>query len=270
MNIFNQNKFPWLKENKPETESNGNLRQIYAAQLDNPIYSTSSKEKLLDALDTSGMTLKEEIEARYDILNNPQKTIQIAQTSPLEQTSGMDENEKRYSALEYANKVKQSTPARIDIENAVIKNDNSLSPLQKIGKMTWNNFKNFNPGIRMGEAAGELAASKEEMVSRNEAGYDNYAHRYGMYTNAKDGLDKAVYTLCGGVLKETKDIYDKSIKGNKPLRETLLDSYKDMKNNIEGVYEATKNNLQGNDVDGRLWLSDFDYLHNKWRPHRRK
>ena len=44
---------------------------------------------------------------------------------------------------------------------------------------------------------------------------------------------------------------------------------KDMKNNIEGVYTATKNNLQGNDIDGRLWLDDFDYLHNKWRRHRR-
>ena len=50
---------------------------------------------------------------------------------------------------------------------------------------------------------------------------------------------------------------------------TLQDSYKDMKNNIEGVYTATKNNLQGNDIDGRLWLDDFDYLHNKWRRRRR-
>ena len=61
MNLFNQNKFPWLKENTQKPESTGNLRQIYAAQLENI---APSKEQLLDALDTSGMTLKEEIEAR--------------------------------------------------------------------------------------------------------------------------------------------------------------------------------------------------------------
>ena len=266
MNLFNQNKFPWLKENTQTAEPKENLRQIYAAQLENVV---PSKEQLLDALDTSGMTLREEIEARYDILNDTAKPTQTAQTSLLEQTSSMDENEKRYSALEYANKVKHSTPASIDIENAIIKNDNSLSPLQKIGKMTWNNFKNFNPGIRMGETLGELAASKEEMDARKEDGYDNYAHRYGMYTNAQDGLDKAVYSLGWGLAKEVSDIYKKSVKGNTPLIKTLEDSYKDMKNNIEGVYTATKNNLQGNDMDGRLWLDDFDYLHNKWRRRRR-
>ena len=146
-------------------------------------------------------------------------------------------------------------------------NNNSLSPLRKLGKMTWNNFKNFNPGIRMGEAAGELAASKEEMDELKEDGYDNYAHRYAMYTNAKDGLDKAIYTLGGGVLKEARDIYKKSIKGDTPLIDSLKDSHKDTLNNIEAVYAATKNNLQGNDIDGRLWLNDFDNIKcaNHWR-----
>ncbi|MBO4294075.1 MAG: hypothetical protein J5896_01355 [Alphaproteobacteria bacterium] len=106
MNIFNQNKFPWLKENKPETEPNGNLRQIYAAQLDNPIYSTLSKERLLDALDTSGMTLKEEIGARYDILNNSQKPIKTAQILPLEQTSDMDENKQPENPYIFSKKMR--------------------------------------------------------------------------------------------------------------------------------------------------------------------
>ena len=70
----------------------------------------------------------------------------------------------------------------------------------------------------MGEVAGELAASKEEMEEVNSPGYDNYAHRYGMYTNAKDGLDKAVYTLGGGALKEVKDIYSENYK--KLMKET--------------------------------------------------
>ena len=47
MNLFNQNKFPWLKENKPETEPNGNLRQIYAAQLDNPYTAHHQKKGCL-------------------------------------------------------------------------------------------------------------------------------------------------------------------------------------------------------------------------------
>ena len=122
----------------------------------------------------------------------------------------------------------------------------------------------------MGEAAGELAASKEEMDELKEDGYDNYAHRYAMYTNAKDGLDKAIYTLGWGLAKEANDIYKKSIRGNAPLIKTLEDSYKDMKNNVEGVYAATKNSLQGNDIDGRLWLNDFDYLHNRWRKKKTK
>ncbi len=119
----------------------------------------------------------------------------------------------------------------------------------------------------MGEAAGELAASKEEMDELKEDGYDNYAHRYAMYTNAKDGLDKAIYTLGGGVLKEARDIYKKSIKGDTPLIDSLKDSHKDTLNNIEAVYAATKNNLQGNDIDGRLWLNDFDNIKcaNHWR-----
>jgi len=55
-----------------------------------------------------------------------------------------------------------------------------------------------------------------------------------------------------------------------PFNESLSDSYKDTLNNIEAVYAATKNNLQGHDIDGRLWLNDFDYLHNRWRRKKRR
>ena len=175
------------------------------------------------------------------------------------------EEDIKRQALEYANKIKQNILPDIDIENAMIMNNNALTPMQKIGKMTWNNYKNFNPGRRIGEAAGELSASKKEMEEVKEPGYDNYAHRYGMYTNAKDGPDKALYSLGGGVLKEVKDIYDKSIIGNKTFRDSVKDSYKDMRNNMEAVYEGTVNNLKNIDVDGRLWLNDFDYRQNKWK-----
>ena len=244
------------QDEEDEEERKRRLLEALERQIQNEDIKTEPFE---DDLDTSNMTLRQELQARFNALNNKN-----------DEFNKEDANEKSRKALIYANQVKQSIPHSLDIENAVVKNDNSLSPLQKVGKMTWNNFKNFNPGIRMGEAAGELAASKKEMEEVNQPGYDNYAHRYGMYTNAKDGLDKALYTLGGGALKEIKDIYDKSIKGNKPWRETLYDSYKDTLNNIEAVSAATKNNLQDNDIDGRLWLDDFDYLHNRWKRRRRR
>ncbi|MBQ7660105.1 MAG: hypothetical protein IJS26_05170 [Alphaproteobacteria bacterium] len=262
MRLFKRKKYPWEEdeeENNFENPADWTLRQELEKQFQSPIHDKSKTSNPFANIDTSNMNLRQELKAKFDALEGDEEYDDFD-----------DEDAKRRKALEYANQLKQRMPDSLDIENDLIKNDNSLSPMEKIGKMTWNNFKNFNPGIRMGEVAGELAASKEEMEEVNSPGYDNYAHRYGMYTNAKDGLDKAVYTLGGGALKEVKDIYDKSIKGNRPWGETLRDSYKDTLNNIEAVSAATKNNFQGNDIDGRLWLDDFDYLHNRWRRRRRR
>ena len=137
-------------------------------------------------------------------------------------------------------------------------------------RLFWNNLQTLNPAYRIGETFGTLESARQEMNSVNKDGYDNYAHRYGMYTNAQDGIDKAVYSLAAGGLKELKDVYDKIITNKqfwnesnkiKKINATLSDSWKDIQNN----FEAVKAGLQNPNIDGRLWLKDFDYKNNKWR-----
>lgn len=82
-----------------------------------------------------------------------------------------------------------------------------------------------------------------------------------MCQNAQDGWNTATYSLGLGIAKEAKDLYDKSIRGNKPWRESLADSYKDMKNNIEGL----KYGLKNPDKPCRIWLKNLDYRTNKWK-----
>lgn len=123
------------------------------------------------------------------------------------------------------------------------------------------NLNRMNPGYRIGQSLGTLVAAKDEMDAVRRHGYDNYAHRLGMCLNAQDGFDTAAYSLGGGVLKEAKDLYDKSVKGNMPWRESLTDSYKDMKNNLEGLSYG----LQNPDKSCRIWLEDLDYSNNRWK-----
>ena len=83
-----------------------------------------------------------------------------------------------------------------------------------------------------------LKDAKNEMDRMNMAGYDNYAHRLGMCRIGQMGDMNFLSPTVGvtlGALKEVKDIYDKSIKNNKPWKNILNDSYKDMKNNWEGL-----------------------------------
>ena len=171
-------------------------------------------------------------------------------------------------ALKYANLIKQKAYKNID--NEIIKADNSLTSNQKMIRLFWNNLQTLNPAYRIGETFGTLESARQEMNSVNKDGYDNYAHRYGMYTNAQDGIDKAVYTLAAGGLKELKDVHDKIITNKqfwtesnkiKKINATLSDSWKDIQNN----FEAVKAGLQNPNIDGRLWLEDFDYKSNKWR-----
>ena len=57
------------------------------------------------------------------------------------------------------------------------------------------------------------------------------------------------------------DLYNKSIKGNKPWKESLSDSLKDLQNNYEGTFYG----LTNPDENCRVWLKDLDINTNKWK-----
>ena len=75
------------------------------------------------------------------------------------------------------------------------------------------------------------------------------------------GLGGAIAGLGGGLIKEGIDLYDKSVKGNMPWRESLSDSYKDMQNNIEAVLRG----LTHPDENAKTWLNDLDTNTNTWK-----
>ena len=110
-----------------------------------------------------------------------------------------------------------------------------------------------------------LKDAKQEMDRINMAGYDNYAHRLAMCRIGQMGASGSILSpgigLGLGVLKEAKDIYDKSIKNDRPWKETLQDSWKDMRNNWEGLNWG----LNNPDENCRIWLNDLDYQTNRWR-----
>ena len=114
-----------------------------------------------------------------------------------------------------------------------------------------------------------LEMAKQEMDRINKDGYDNYAHRLGMcrvgqLTSATWPYSPAIGTGLG-ILKEGKDLIDKSYYGNMPLDEALSDTLKDMKNNFEGLSYG----LNNPDRDCREWLKDLDYKRNQWREQKR-
>ena len=199
--------------------------------------------------------------------NNNEQQETVRQT--LDRVWSEKEREKaRQQALEYADKIKSS--ARKNLPNDIVMSDKNLSPIQKIANMTWNNYTDYNPLRRVGETLGTLHSAKQEMDQMHKDGYDNYAHRYGMYNNAQDGIDKAVYTFGAGIAKEGWDFLRKiPFNGEfwsqsnklKKIGDTLQDNWKDIKNN----YEAVKSGLQNPKTDGRLWLKDFDYETNTWK-----
>ena len=191
----------------------------------------------------------------YNNFNNneePQETVrQTLERVMREKEMEMAKNQ----ALEYASKVKLS--ANNNLANEKIIADKNLSPLQKVVGMAWNNFTDLNPVKRIGETLGTLHSAKQEMEQVHKDGYDNYAHRYGMYSNAQDGIDKAFYSFGAGIIKEGADFLNKVPLNNEFWRQsnklekissTLKDSWKDIKNN----YEAVKSGLQNPKSDGRL------------------
>lgn len=109
-----------------------------------------------------------------------------------------------------------------------------------------------------------LEAAKKEMEMVNQPGYDNYAHRLGMCRIGQmTSWDWPYAPSLGmglGILKEIKDLYDKSIKGNMSWKESLKDSAKDMHNNFEGLNYGINNP----DQDCRKWLKNLNYRSNQW------
>lgn len=109
-----------------------------------------------------------------------------------------------------------------------------------------------------------LKQRKRDMDNANLIGGDNYYHRLAMCENAQKGLPHVVTSLGGGIVKEARDIYCKTI--GKCDKETsfinaLKDSYKDMGNNIEGLYWGLTN-PNGN---CKIWLEDLDMGSNTWK-----
>ncbi|MBR1601010.1 MAG: hypothetical protein IJ677_05460, partial [Alphaproteobacteria bacterium] len=84
-----------------------------------------------------------------------------------------ERQEAQKKAMEYASRVKLSSNNNLD--NEKIMADRNLSSVQKIGRMTWNNFTEFNPLKRIGETLGTLHSAKQEMDQMRQDGYDNYA-----------------------------------------------------------------------------------------------
>ena len=114
-----------------------------------------------------------------------------------------------------------------------------------------------------------LEMAKQEMDRINKGGYDNYAHRLGMcrvgqLTSVTWPYSPAI-GMGLGILKEGKDLIDKSYYGNMPLDEALSDTLKDMENNFEGLSYG----LNNPDRDCREWLKDLDYRRNQWREQKR-
>lgn len=107
-----------------------------------------------------------------------------------------------------------------------------------------------------------LLLRQEQMKRANIKNSDNYYHRLGrMHDAGSLGLGGAIAGLGGGLIKEGIDLYDKSVKGNMPWRESLSDSYKDMQNNIEAVLRG----LTHPDENAKTWLNDLDTNTNTWK-----
>ncbi len=110
-----------------------------------------------------------------------------------------------------------------------------------------------------------LKDAKKEMEQHNLINGDNYYHRLGMCRIGQmGGVGSVLSPRIGEALgwaKEAHDIYKKSIKGNAPWCDTLLDSFKDLNNN----YESMDWGLKNPDKDCRIWLKDLDINSNTWR-----
>ena len=230
-----------------------------------PLYEIN-RNTMVDEFDVdhSKFSLRDEIEYNFKRANERANGT-LPQNKPSINT-GFTDN----PAFIEANRVKQSLPSTLEVDNAIVMANKNLSPIQQIGQMAVNNYTSYNPFRRMGEVAGTLKAAKDELDNLNIIKFDNYAHRYGMYENARDGADKAIYTGGAGILREGYDFFRKIPfnlefwkQPNKfdKLSNVVQDSYKDTLNNIDAI----KSGLQNKDIDGGLWLNDFNYNTNTWK-----
>ena len=121
------------------------------------------------------------------------------------------------------------------------------------------------PTYQASNALTSLYNAKKELDSKNEKGYDNYAHRLGMCESAQTGSIGATVGLSIGTLLEAKDLIGKTfgVFGNKKIgfKEALKDSKKDMNNNVEGVIYG----LTNPEKECRIWLMDLDKGTNTWK-----
>lgn len=124
------------------------------------------------------------------------------------------------------------------------------------------------PAYIVGETLGSaypvyknLTLRQKQMKRENIINNDNYYHRLGMHEAGSLGLGGAIAGLGGGLIKEGVDLYDKSVKGDMPWRESLSDSYKDMQNNVEAVFRG----LTHPNEDARIWLKDLNINTNTWK-----
>lgn len=123
-----------------------------------------------------------------------------------------------------------------------------------------NNMSKYQAPYRMGQTAGILHSSLNEMKTAQIPGGDNLYHRLAMCRAAQGGADQYLYALGAGLLKEGVDIVRKISKG-KPVIETIKDSGKDIKNNLEGLNYG----LHNPNKNCRIWLNDLDIKTNTWK-----
>lgn len=246
-NNFNYN--PWETEEQHRQRLNGGMTPYNPNQTQTP-YQAPEQQQL---------TPRQMVEQAWD----RSAAEQEAKEKELEPMRNMSTRE----AIEYAwnkqeEKLKNGFKEGLNkgLKNITTYSTNSQqSPtFQKFVNTATNAFK-WLPEYKT------LEDAKQEMDRVNKNGYDNYAHRLGMcrvgqLTNSTWPYSPAIGAGLG-ILKEGKDLIDKSYYGNVPFKEALLDSLKDMKNNFEGLNYGI-NNPNG---DCRKWLTDLDYEKNEWR-----
>ena len=114
-------------------------------------------------------------------------------------------------------------------------------------------------GMAAAKSFQNLSQAKDLMDTKNEIGYDNYAHRLGMCKNGQGGIDTYLTGLGWGVAKEILDL-GKKIPQN-GFNASWNDSMKDMKNNFEGLNYGFNN--PNASCEG--WLENLDYKNNIWK-----
>lgn len=134
-----------------------------------------------------------------------------------------------------------------------------------MGKDLKEELLEYMPTYTIPMSLSNLMSAKSEMETLKRVGYDNYAHRLGMCESARMGKLGALSAIGLGILKEGKDLAEKTfgLNGQKKIgfKKAIEDSKKDMSNNMEGITFG----LTNPEKSCRIWLENLDYKNNKWR-----